>query len=136
MSFCQDVKQEVMKNPLREFHCRGALVYAVLKLSKSFPQEPTIFTTENRELAEEVATMLAELGAIVDIRRDLHRLKGDTEIYFVAIEHENTRQLLQEYYHLGRSPLTKDFVERSCCKAAFLRGLFLAYGSMTNPEKE
>ena len=70
MSFCQDVKQEVMKNPLREFHCRGALVYAVLKLSKSFPQEPTIFTTENRELAEEVATMLAELGAIVDIRRE------------------------------------------------------------------
>lgn len=125
-----------MKNALRAFHCRNALVYAVLKLSKSFPQEPTIFTTENRELAEEVATMLAELGAIVDIRRDLHRLKGDTEVYTVCIEHENTRQLLREYYYLGKSPLTKDFVERSCCKAAFLRGLFLAYGSMTNPEKE
>ena len=125
-----------MKNPLRAYHCRNALVYAVLKLSKSFPQEPTIFTTENRELAEEVATMLAELGAIVDIRRDLHRLKGDTEVYTVCIEHENTRQLLKEYYHLGKSPLTEDFVERSCCKAAFLRGLFLAYGSMTNPEKE
>lgn len=125
-----------MKNALREFHCRNALVYAVLKLSKSFPQDPTIFTTENRDLAEEVATMLAELGAIVDIRRDLHRLKGDTEVYTVCIEHENTRELLREYYHLGRSPLNPDFFERDCCKTAFLRGLFLAYGSMTNPEKE
>ena len=33
MSFCQDVKQEVMKTPLREFHCRNAMVYAILKLS-------------------------------------------------------------------------------------------------------
>lgn len=136
MSFCQDVKQEVMKNALREFHCRSALVYAVLKLSKSFPQDRTIFTTENRDLAEEVATMLAELGAIVDIRRDLHRLKGDTEVYTVCIEHENTRQLLKDYYHLGRTPLNSDFFERDCCKAAFLRGLFLAYGSMITPEKE
>ncbi len=136
MSFCQDVKLEIMKNGPREFHCRNALVYAVLKLSKSFPQEPTIFTTENKSLAEEVAAMLAELGAIVDIRRDLHRLKGDTEVYTVCIEHEKTRELLRDYYRLGNSPLNPDFLERDCCRAAFLRGLFLAYGSMTNPEKE
>jgi hypothetical protein len=136
VSFCQEVKQELMKNPPREYHCRSALLYAVLKLSKTFPQQPTIFTTETRELAEEVATMVAELGAIVDIRRDLHRLRADTEVYTVCIEHENTRGLLQEYYHLGRSPLSAEFLERSCCRAAFLRGLFLAYGSMTNPEKE
>ena len=42
MSFCQDVKQEVMKTPLREFHCRNAMVYAILKLSKTFPQEPVV----------------------------------------------------------------------------------------------
>ena len=30
--------------------------------------------------------MLAELGAIVDIRRDLHRLKGDVEVYTVCID--------------------------------------------------
>ena len=103
MSFCQDVKLELLQSPPRSFNHRNALVYGILKLSKSFPQQPTIFTTENRELAQEVASMLAELGAIVDIRRDLHRLKGDVEVYTVCIEHEHTRELLREYYHLGRS---------------------------------
>jgi len=136
MSFCQDVKAEVMRSPIKAFHCRNALVYGVLKLSKSFPAEPTIFTTENRELAEEVASMLFELGALVDIRRDLHRLKGDTEVFTVSIEHEKTRELLADYYHLGRSPLDRHLLERDCCRVAFLRGLFLAYGSMTNPERD
>ncbi len=136
MSFCQDVKQEVMKTPLRAFHCRSAMVYAILKLSKSFPQEPTVFTTENKDLAEDAASMLAEMGAIVDIRRDLHRLRADTEVYTVSIEHEHTRALLRDYYHLGKSPLDWSFLEKSCCRVAFLRGLFLAYGSMASPEKE
>ena len=136
MSFCQDVKQEVMKTPLREFHCRNAMVYAILKLSKTFPQEPVVFSTENKALAEEAASMLAELGAIVDIRRDLHRLRADAEVYTVSIEHENTRALLRDYYHLGRSPLDWGFLEQDCCRVAFLRGLFLAYGSMASPEKE
>ncbi len=135
MSFCQEVKLELLKNAPRTFECRNALVYGVLKLSKSFPQQPTIFTTENRELAEEVASMLAELGAIVDIRRDLHRLKGDTEVYTVCIEHEHTRALLSEYYHLGRSPLSTELLTEDTIPS-FLRGLFLAYGSVTNPEKE
>lgn len=136
MSFCQDVKQEVMKNPLKAFHCRNAMVYAILKLSKSFPAEPVVFSTENKALAEEAASMLAGLGAIVDIRRDLHRLKADAEVYTVSIEHENTRALLKDYYHLGRSPLDPSFLEKDCCRVAFLRGLFLAYGSMASPEKE
>ena len=136
MSFCQDVKQEVMKNPLKAFHCRNAMVYAILKLSKSFPAEPTVFSTENKALAEEAASMLAGLGAIVDIRRDLHRLKADAEVYTVSIEHENPRALLRDYYHLGRSPLDPSFLEKDCCRVAFLRGLFLAYGSMASPEKE
>lgn len=136
MSFCQEVKLELLKNPPRSYDARNALVYAVLKLSKSFPQQPTIFTTENKDLAEEVATLLAELGAIVDIRRDLHRMKGDTEVYTVCIEHEHTRALLKEYYHLGRSPLSDELLLGEGCTAAFLQGLFLAYGSMTNPEKE
>ena len=80
--------------------------------------------------------MLAGLGAIVDIRRDLHRLKADAEVYTVSIEHENTRALLRDYYHLGRSPLDPSFLEKDCCRVAFLRGLFLAYGSMASPEKE
>ena len=134
MSFCQDVKLELLQSPPRTFNHRNALVYGILKLSKSFPQQPTIFTTENRELAQEVASMLAELGAIVDIRRDLHRLKGDVEVYTVCIEHEHTRELLREYYHLGRSPLNQELLQPEGCAAAFLRGLFLAYGSMTNPE--
>ena len=136
MSFCQEVKLELLKNLPRSYDARNALVYAVLKLSKSFPQQPTIFTTENKDLAEEVATLLAELGAIVDIRRDLHRMKGDTEVYTVCIEHEHTRALLKEYYHLGRSPLSDELLLGEGCTAAFLQGLFLAYGSMTNPEKE
>ena len=136
MSFCQDVKLELLEYPPKSFNHRNALVYGILKLSKSFPQQPTIFTTENRALAQEVASMLAELGAIVDIRRDLHRLKGDVEVYTVCIEHEHTRQLLKDYYHLGRSPLNEELLQPDGCAAAFLRGLFLAYGSMTNPEKE
>ena len=49
---------------------------------------------------------------------------------------KNTRALLRDYYRLGRSPLDWGFLEQDCCRVAFLRGLFLAYGSMASPEKE
>ena len=98
------------------------MVYAILKLSKTFPQEPVVFSTENKALAEEAASMLAELGAIVDIRRDLHRLRADTEVYTVSIEPKIPGRSSETTTIWGGARWTGGFLEQDCCRVAFSAG--------------
>lgn len=136
MSFCQEVKKELCRIEPRKLHCKEAALYGVLRLSRTFPQEEIVFKTENKFFADRFAQQLAAFGTFVEVRSDLRRLKGDTPVYPVIVSDEYQRQLLSRHFMLETSGIHPNFVERACCVAAFFREIFLAFGSVTNPEKE
>ncbi len=46
------------------------------------------------------------------------------------------RELLADRFSLRFPALVPAYLEKDCCVGAFFRGLFLLYGSVTNPERE
>lgn len=136
MSFCQEVKRELCRVEPKKLHCREAALYGVLRLSRTFPQEEVVFKTENKFFADRFAQQLAVFGTLVEVRSDLRRLKGDVPVYTVCVADEYQRQLLSRHFSLEAPGLHPALVERPCCQAAFLREIFLAFGSVTNPERE
>lgn len=136
MSFCQEVKRELCRMELKKLHCREAALYGVLRLSRTFPQEEIVFKTENKFFADRFAQELAAFGIFVEVRSDLRRLKGDVPVYPVIVADGHQRQLLSRHFMLEIPGLQPPFTERSCCIAAFFREVFLAFGSVTNPERE
>lgn len=136
MSFCQEVKKELCRIEPKKLHCREAALYGVLRLSRTFPQEEIVFKTENKFFADRFAQQLAAFGTFVEVRSDLRRLKGDIPVYPVIVGDSYQRQLLGRHFMLDMPGLHPTFIEQPCCIAAFFREIFLAFGSVTNPEKE
>ncbi len=137
MTFNQEVKRELCRLESRRTCCEWAQLYAMLVFSRSFPEDEVIFTTENKTAADAAAQRLAGLaGAFSAIRTDFRRLKEETPRYTVCVEDEAQRELLAERFSLQFPALVPAYLEQDCCVSAFFRGIFLLYGSVTNPEKE
>lgn len=137
MSFCQDVKRELCKLEEKKECCLKARLYGMLCFSRGFPKEAQVFATENKFVAEYFAQSLAgTMGTFVTIRSDPRHLKENAPMYAVLIEDPHQRELLCESFSISATALNPEFTESSHCLAAFLRGLFLLSGSVTNPEKE
>lgn len=114
-----------------------AQLYGMLSFSRSFPEDAQVFATENKFVAEHFAQSLAGMmGTFVTIHTDPRRLKENVPMYAVLIEDPHQRELLCEYFSISATALNPEFTESPRCLAAFLRGLFLLSGSVTNPEKE
>ena len=137
MSFCQDVKRELCKLEEKKMCCHKARLYGMLCFSRSFPEEPQVFATENKFVAEHFAQNLAgTMGTFVTIHSDPRRLKENVPMYAVLIEDRCQREILCEAFSISATALNPEYTESPHCLAAFFRGLFLLSGSVTNPEKE
>ncbi|OEF97847.1 DNA-binding protein WhiA [Desulfuribacillus alkaliarsenatis] len=96
--------------------------------------------TENAAIARRIYSLCKELFEITPellVRKKMRLKKNNT--YIVRIT-ENARNILQELYIVDESmqPVEKihsTLVKKKCCKKAYLRGAFLAGGSVNNPER-
>ncbi len=106
MSFSSDVKVELVKQYSKSKHCQ------VAELAAMIMQEGLSFESENAMLMEKYATLMKRAFAI-DIDE--------------PVEPEKNKAMMEEIQSL--------FLEKTCCKRAFIRGAFLASGSMSDPNK-
>ncbi|MBR4513597.1 MAG: DNA-binding protein WhiA [Lachnospiraceae bacterium] len=109
MTFSSKVKEELLKNLPQSRHCRLAMLAGIYV--SGYPVRPG-------DTAQEPIDRLSEL---LDI----------------DIESDEGRSALKLKTDEEKLPVIEPIlVERSCCKQAFIRGSFIAAGSLTNPEKE
>ena len=147
MSFSSSVKDELSRQ-MR--HCQIAETAAILSLcgrvkisaSDHFWIE---IHTENVAVARKYFTLLKKTFNIVtdvSIRRNAYLNKNRT--YTVTIrEHEDALRvlhavkLLDEHGEVGENlnVVQNVVIQQSCCRRAFIRGAFLASGSLSDPEK-
>ncbi|MEE1087057.1 MAG: DNA-binding protein WhiA [Schaedlerella sp.] len=149
MSFSGDIKDELSRqmNPAR--HCQIAELSALLSICGSIiitsrNKYWLKINTENQAVARKVFTLVKKTFNIesdISIRRNMSR-KSNT--YSVIIKrHEDALRILQATKLLEEQECGLDeihivnpiLIQQTCCKRAFLRGVFLAAGSVSDPTK-
>ena len=131
MSFSGDVKRELGKQYSKSRHCQMAELAAILEMVGKVQEETGILeiTSDNMVVIEKYAVLMKQIFA-VDITKPLER--------------EQTKKILTalKWYREDGMLLPLDeqradglLVQNVCCKRAFIRGAFLASGSMSDPNK-
>ena len=150
MSFSSQIKEELSRQVAPARHCQIAEIAAILSLCGriqiSGDDHYSIkIHTENVTVARKCFTLLKKTFNIItdiSIRRNAHL--GKNRIYSVAVkQHEDAlrilkaTKLLTEDGEIGENlnVVGNVVVQNPCCRRAFLRGAFLASGSISDPEK-
>ena len=150
MSFSSNVKDELSRQMPGARHCQIAETAAILSLcgrvkisaSDRFWIE---IHTENVAVARKYFTLLKKTFNIrtdVSIRSGMNH--GRSRTYIVAVrEHEEALKVLQAVKLINTqgeigenlSLIRNVVLQNACCRRAFIRGAFLAAGSISAPEK-
>lgn len=149
MSFSGKVKDEIGKKISTARHCQIAEIAAILELCgavvvNGFNQYSIKIHTENLVVARKVFTLIEKTFNIktdISIRRNI--VKHSVSYSVIVKRHEEALRILQaakmlDESHLGLEeiqPVNPLVVKQICCRRAYIRGAFLAAGSMSDPEK-
>lgn len=143
LSFAATTKKELTQLE-QDDCCAKAELAALIRMngSLSFSQMKISLdvTTENAAIARRIYTLIKRVYPSMFVEllvRKKMRLKKNN-VYLVRMQHE-AKNLLEELGILAEGfvfirTISKDLTEESCCKRAYLRGAFLAGGSVNHPE--
>ena len=145
MSFSGMVKEELSRQIGTGLHCRIAETAALLSACGKITAEGTLrFQTENESVLRKYFTLLQKTFNIkteISVRENNHLKKGT--VYFIELSDSEQVQAVLQSTKLkrdGENGETLSFcnalvTQQSCCKRAFIRGAFLASGSISDPRK-
>ena len=124
MSFSHEVKEELVKHMGSARHCQLAELAAILHFCGQYGRDSegyfTIgFQVENATVVKKCFTLLKKTYSI------------DTD---VAIDEEKMQELYVRFGDVNE-PVDQVLLKSTCCRRAYIRGAFLAIGSISAPEK-
>lgn len=123
MSFSSEVKEELVKKIAKSRHCQLAELAALMQFTAKVSQDgQTIEFASENPLVQEKCALLLKLAFHIDVAKPLSK--------------EEVRQVLEalKWNQMEAHWSTNGMLlMKSCCKRAFLRGAFLAVGSVSNP---
>ncbi|QAT49288.1 DNA-binding protein WhiA [Caproiciproducens sp. NJN-50] len=140
MSFSSETKRELCRIEAADC-CQKAESYGILLFGRSFSPLSVSLTTESRETAERAAELVARTaGVCADISVSSPRRGDRRSSYTVSVPGENQiEQVLHQFGHTGREinlRINLANLENDCCRSAFLRGVFLSCGTVTDPSRD
>jgi DNA-binding protein WhiA len=126
MSFSSEVKEELAKQVARSRHCQIAELAAILALDGWTNEAGTVMDlhSDNYLLIQKYALLMHHIFDVdihyplqaQDVRRVLETLKWEPE-------------------QVGCDRASSLLLQNTCCRRAYIRGAFLAAGSMSDPNK-
>ena len=123
MSFSSEVKEELAKQFGRSRHCQIAELAGILELEGMLDEEgKLVVSNENSLLQTKYGLLLQKIfGEKQEVLQIMQTLHWDQEPYRSRkINHRRADGML---------------VQQTCCKRAFIRGAFMAAGSISDPNK-
>lgn len=148
-TFSQQVKDEIIRQELsRHHHCLKAELAAIIHMAGSLhlagrERVSLSVTTESAGIARRIVKlfkMTYQLDGEIQVE-EVGKL-GKIRRYTIFIPDQSSLKmlLLELGIFSGNNFLEKDIklelVKERCCQTAFLRGAFLAGGSITDPQKK
>lgn len=150
MSFSSGVKDELSRQASKARHCQIAEIAAIISLcGKVLISGNDTYCiqihTENVAVARKYFTLIKnafQISAEISIRRNAYLKKGRTYMITVLNHEDSLRilhaaKLIDENNEINEnfSLVSNVVIQNSCCRRAFIRGAFLASGSISDPEK-
>ena len=136
MSFCTQVKQELCKLPPGRSCCAVAESYGVLLFCNTFSPTSIRIVTESRDFAQRLPKLFQKAFSLKFDQTP------ETEQGKQIFSMDDPRKIHLIYDVFGLEAATTvalqvnlGILEEDCCRVAFLRGAFMAGGSVTDPEK-
>ncbi len=137
MSFSQNVKKELCGIQWEKSCCAKAECYGMLLGTRTFHKKEIVFKSEQEEIARRFCKLLKDVCGIA-VRPTVPARAGG--FYTVRlVESFDCLTVLTAFGYTGDEPflrINRGNFEEDCCISAFLRGLFLSCGSITDPNKE
>lgn len=134
-SFSYLVKSEIIDN-INSFDRANATVLGILKLSKSFDKDNIVLTTENEKVADFLANQLNKICAHeAVIIKDL-RKSQKSNLFTVSVNNQNDRDFIIDFFNIRDNRLSKENLPKKKFIPNLVAGVFLACGSVIDPNKE
>jgi len=142
MSFASETKKELTNLEIKPC-CVRAELSALIRMngSMSFSNRKLIvdIQTENAAIARRIYTLIKksyDVPVELLVRKKM-RLKKNN-VYIVRLS-QQAKEILEDMKILGEGftfihDIASDLIKKKCCKRSYLRGAFLAGGSVNNPE--
>lgn len=136
MSFSSDVKKELCSIESLNDCCQRAEAYGLLYFGRAFGTDDISLMTDYDFVAERYRHAIRFL---VQTEPDVTISKSGK--FTVSVNNENDRlDILNELGYSGKERtmrlLTSNIENDDCCFGAFIRGVFLSCGIITDPKKE
>lgn len=149
ITFSGKIKEELSRHWNEARHCQIAEVAAIIsmcgKVSIDSRERYSVrVRTENLSVARKYFTLLRKTFNIeTEVFVSSNRSNGNVSYTVMIKNHEDTMRVLQASKLVdNEGEISEEFsvvknlvIQHGCCKRAFIRGAFLAAGSMSNPEK-
>ncbi len=149
MSFSGEVKEELSRCLPKARHCQIAEIAAILGMCGQIQRTGAFAAvrihTENIAVARKYARLLEaafQIRTDTCVKRNAYLKKSRTYSIIVSGQKEVTRlleavKIEDEMGNLSEKAGLVDqrIVQSTCCRRAFIRGAFLAAGSISDPEK-
>lgn len=136
MSFSSEVKQELCRNAIQRSCCACAEMYGILLCCHTFTPQEIRIITESEPFAQRLPRLLDRAFGL-----DFDRLpaEGEQKFIFQITQEDKLRKIVDSFgYDPSQSSVLHinfGLLEEDCCRSAFLRGVFLSGGSITDPSK-
>lgn len=134
MSFAGEVKNELCRVSLNRKCCAQAEAYGALLYCNTFRRDEVRLVTEHEAFAQRLPALFKKAFKLTFDRLP----EGDGKFVF-SITDPAKLAILHRSFGTEENTLALHVnfavVEERCCRASFLRGAFLAGGSVTDPRK-
>lgn len=136
MSFASEVREELCEDLPEKKCCRRAECYGILLYCNTFSKREIRIVTENRSFAERLPRLFwRTFGVEFD---QLPAVEQPGKLAFVIDDPAKLAVIFSAYgmeHDAIALHINFGVLEDACCKQSFMRGAFLAGGSVTDPDK-
>jgi DNA-binding protein WhiA len=138
VSFSANVKGELCRLHLQKKCCALAECYGILLYCNTFTGREVKIVTESRALAARLPKLFQKAFGI-EFDEDPDSLDRHGKLIYAIHEPEKIEKIFAAYGYSAANHVALHVnlgvLEEPCCQVSFLRGAFLAGGSVTDPEK-
>lgn len=136
MSYASEVREELCRVLPEKQCCRMAECYGILLYCNTFSKREIRIVTENRSFAERLPRLFwRTFGLEFDQFPSIEQPGKHT---FVMDSREKLDRIFSAYgldHEAMALHINLGVLEENCCRQSFMRGAFLAGGSVTDPDK-
>lgn len=137
MSFSSETKEELCRIPVSRDCCAAAEAYGLLLYAHTFSHTEIALVTSSEPLAKRIPPLFARAFGVAVTSQEK---SAGGRITLKITDEMQLRRIFSVLgydwkYHMSYH-LNRNVIEEDCCRAAFLRGVFLAAGAVAGPDKK